>query len=114
MSEKEEKKPGLGAKIAGGIIILAMVGGVWQCATGGGSSSSSTSNTAEAQQAVKDFENSPAARVSSYAEACNFVVGLRAKGVGMEGIYPMVKLLRQAGKNAAADYIERANRDIGE
>jgi hypothetical protein len=112
MSDQPQKKPGAGAKILAWVIIIAVIAGVWQCTTGGGSSGSSSNSTAN--EAVENIKHSPAAHVSSRAEALNFVVGLRAKGIDQRGVDTSIGLLRAAGLNNAADLIDQANREIGD
>ena len=105
MSESSESKPksGLGSKVVGVVILLAILGGVWQCVTGGSSGQSST------DKAANDIRNSPAARVSSQAEAQNFVLGLRQKGVDKNGVSLMDENLKAVGANHAAELIDQAN-----
>jgi len=111
MSESNEtKKSGMGGKVVGVIILLAILGGVWQCVTGGKSGSEPTaSSTASTDQAIKDVRNSPAARVNSQAEAQNFVLGLRQKGVDKSGVSLMNESLKAVGANHAAELIDQAN-----
>jgi hypothetical protein len=114
MSENEEKKPTLGTKIFGWFLIIVIIAGVWQCVAGSGSSNSTASNSSTVQQAANDLKNSPAAQVSNYAEACNFVVSLRAKGIDKAGVTTMNKALMAAGITEAASLIDKANEDIGD